>query len=364
MLDIVSSPYKKLVRPVLILLLSNFCCFVPMIVLLQTFFYQTNERMKKPIGVFYEHPEWFKPLFKILEGRSIPYEKIHAGFHHFNPLEDPPYRVVINRVSSSSYLRGHTQAIFYANDFIGYLEENGVRVINGTRATEIETSKALQLVLFKKLGLKFPKAVVVNHVNQVVEASKQIGFPLAVKPNIGGSGAGIVRFDSLAALEEATEANAVDLGIDHTALVQEFIPVRGGHINRVETLNGKFLYAIKVHTSGESFNLCPAEICQVPQPGPVQQMEEVCMTTAVKKGIKVEPFNPPAEIVAAVERIVAEAKIDVGGIEYMIDDRTGEVLYYDINALSNFIADAENVIGFNPFENLVDYMVALAAKKN
>jgi hypothetical protein len=319
--------------------------------------------MSKPIGVFYEHPEWFKPLFKTLDEKGLPYEKIHAGFHQYNPLEEPKYSVVINRVSSSSYLRGHTQAIFYANDFIGYLEENGVRVINGTRATEIETSKALQLVLFRKLGLKFPKAVVVNHVNQIIEASRQTGFPLAVKPNIGGSGAGIIRFDSLSTLKEAVANNAIDLGIDHTALVQEFIPIRGGHINRVETLNGKFLYAIKVHTSGDSFNLCPAEICQVPPPQPVQQMGEVCLTTAAKKGIKVEPFTPPAEEIAAVERIVAEAKIDVGGIEYMIDDRTGEILYYDINALSNFIADAENVIGFDPFKNLVDYMASFANNK-
>jgi hypothetical protein len=168
----------------------------------------------------------------------------------------------------------------------------------------------------------------------------------------------------MAALEEAVDSNAINLGIDHTALVQEFIPIRGGHINRVETLNGKFLYAIKVHTSGESFNLCPAEICQVPQPAPVQAVGEVCMTTAAKKGIKVEPFTPPAEVIAAVERIVAEAKIDVGGIEYMIDDRTGEVLYYDINALSNFIADAQNVIGFDPFENLVQFMAALADNKS
>ena len=34
------------------------------------------------------------------------------------------------------------------------------------------------------------------------------------------------------------------------------------------------------------------------------------------------------------------AGIDVGGIEYMIDDRDGQRLYYDINALSNFVADA------------------------
>jgi hypothetical protein len=317
--------------------------------------------MNKSIGVFYEHPEWFKPLFKILDERKLNYEKLHAGFHQFNPATKPDYSVVINRVSSSSYLRGHGQAIFYAKALIGYLEQNGVRVINGSRATEIETSKALQLSMLAKLRLAYPKSVVINHTSQVIEAAKQIKFPLAVKPNIGGSGAGIIRFNSLDALEEAIEAGAIDLGIDQTGLVQEFVPVRGGHINRVETLNGKFLYAIKVFTTGESFNLCPAEICQVPQqPEP---MGDACLTTAVKRGIKVEPFTPPAEIITAVERIVQEAKIDVGGIEYMIDDRSGDILYYDINALSNFIADAENVIGFDPFQNLVDFIQSFTKNK-
>lgn len=318
--------------------------------------------MGKQIGIFYEHPEWFKPLFKILDERGLSYDKIHAGFHHFNPSIDPEYDVVINRVSSSSYLRGHGQAIFYSKSFIGYLEQNQVRVINGSKATDIETSKALQLVLFKKLGLKYPKSIIVNHTSQIIDAAKQLNFPLAVKPNIGGSGAGIIKFNSLAALEEAIDANAIDLGIDETALVQEFIPAGGGHINRVETLNGKFLYAIKVFTTGESFNLCPAEICQIDEVP--QQIGEVCLTTAAKKGIKVEPFTPSAEIISAVENIVKEAKIDVGGIEYIIDDRNGDILFYDINALSNFIADAENVLGFDPHQNLVDFIESFTKKNN
>jgi hypothetical protein len=147
--------------------------------------------------------------------------------------------------------------------------------------------------------------------------------------------------------------------------VQEFIPVRGGHINRVETLNGKFLYAIKVYTTGDQFNLCPAEICAVPEPAPSADavaVGDACITTAVKRGLKVEAFTPPAEVIEAVERIVAEAKIDVGGIEYLVDDRDGSILYYDINALSNFIADAENVIGFDPFVNLVDFIASYSKK--
>ncbi len=45
------------------------------------------------------------------------------------------------------------------------------------------------------------------------------------------------------------------------------------------------------------------------------------------------------------------ANIDrIGGVEYLIDDRTGDALFYDINALSNFVADARNLIGFDPHE--------------
>ncbi|MCW3075340.1 MAG: ATP-dependent carboxylate-amine ligase [Flaviaesturariibacter sp.] len=311
--------------------------------------------MSKPFGIFYEHPEWFKKLFAALEDRGLSYEKLHAGFHSFNPSETrKEYSVVLNRISSSSYLRGHGQGIFYSRAYIAHLEQQGVPVINGSRATDVETSKALQLVVLKSLGISFPKTIVVNHISQILDAAKKLPFPLVVKPNIGGAGAGIVRFNSLASLEEAVEAEAIDLGIDQIALVQEFIPARGGHINRVETLNGKFLYAIKVFPTGESFNLCPAEICAVPEAP--QEVGEVCLTTAVKRGIKVEAFTPPAEVIRDVERIVKESGIDVGGIEYIIDDRNGDILYYDINALSNFIADAPDVIGFDPFQNLVDYI--------
>ncbi len=45
--------------------------------------------------------------------------------------------------------------------------------------------------------------------------------------------------------------------------MQEVLPARGGHIVRVEVLDGEFLYAIRVYPkAGAGFNLCPADICQ------------------------------------------------------------------------------------------------------
>jgi hypothetical protein len=179
-------------------------------------------------------------------------------------------------------------------------------------------------------------------------------FPVVVKANIGGSGAGIVKYENRDVLAAAAAANQLDLGVDHTALVQAYIPARGGHIVRVETLGHKFLYAIKVFTTGESFNLCPADICQ--RADGVELVRSACPVNAPKTGMKVEGYTPPTEVIAACEAIMRTASIDVGGIEYMIDDRDGKLVYYDINALSNFVADAKNVVGFDPFVRLVDYL--------
>ncbi len=81
-----------------------------------------------------------------------------------------------------------------------------------------------------------------------------------------------------------------------------------------------------------------------------------CPADAPKTGLTVEAANPDPATIAAVEQIMQAAKIDVGGIEVMVDDRDGRLVYYDINALSNFVADARRVIGFDPHERLVDFL--------
>jgi D-alanine-D-alanine ligase-like ATP-grasp enzyme len=248
--------------------------------------------------------------------------------------------------------------MFFTLGFMAHLERLGVPVVNGSKGFAVEISKARQLTLLESLGLAYPRARVINHSSRAVEASEGLRFPVVVKANIGGSGAGIVKFAGPDALAAAVRAGQLDFGVDHTALVQEFVPARGGHITRVETLGGKYLYAIRVYTTGESFNLCPADICQ--RADGVELVRAACPIDAPKTGLKVEGYAPPPEVISACEKIMQTAGIDVGGIEYMIDDRDGKIAYYDINALSNFVADAVNVVGFDPFARLVDYLVKRA----
>jgi hypothetical protein len=123
----------------------------------------------------------------------------------------------------------------------------------------------------------------------------------------------------------------------------------------VEVLGGKFLYAINVYPADTSFNLCPADVCQTTEG--LALSRSACALDAPKNGMRVEGYTPPADIIDQVERIARRVQLDVGGIEYLVDDRDGKHYFYDINALSNFVADAPRVIGFDPFVKLVDYLV-------
>jgi hypothetical protein len=306
------------------------------------------------LGVFYEHPAWFDRVFAELDRRGIRYHKLLATDHFYDPgARDQRLGVIFNRMSPSADRRNHGSSIFYTQSWLGHYEALGSRVINGSSAFRYETSKALQLSLLHSLGLPFPKARVIHDPRLAVEASQGLRFPVVVKPNVGGSGAGIVRFDSPDDLAAAVNDGRIALGYDHVGLVQEFIPARGGHITRVETLAGKYLYAIQVHLTGETFDLCPADICQTTRG---ESLNNACVVEAAKAGLKVEGYRPPADVVSSIERIVQAAGIDVGGIEYVIDDRDGQLYFYDVNALSNFVADAPRVIGFDPFVNLVDFL--------
>jgi len=314
----------------------------------------------QPIAIYHEHPDWFKPLFAELDRRGLPYVRLDASAHVFDPSEDDvPYSVVVNRASPSAYLRGHRQSTFHTLHWLRHLERIGIPVVNGSKVYSFELSKASQLDLLEELGLPYPRSRAINHPSLAVQAASGLRYPVLVKANIGGSGAGIVRYDSESALAGAVARGEVELGVDGVALVQESAPLRDGHIVRVETLGGKYLYAIKVYPAIGSFDLCPADACQTTSG--VELVGGACAVDAPKSGLRVEGYTPPAEIVAQVEAISRRAGLDIGGIEYLVDDRDGKHYFYDVNALSNFVADPENVVGFNPWIQFVDFLTRQAA---
>lgn len=71
---------------------------------------------------------------------------------------------------------------------------------------------------------------------------------------------------------------------------------------------------------------------------------------------EIEVADPPTWVVEAVRRVFQTARIDVGGVEYLESERDGRLYLYDVNALSNFVADAPRLLGFDPFARFADYL--------
>ena len=297
------------------------------------------------LAVFYEHPAWFEPLFRVLERRGIGYAKVSIQDHSFDP-SDPsaPAPVVLNRLAMSSFLRQSEHAVFYTQALLAHWEASGARVVNGSAALAVDSSKARQLSLFRSLGIAIPATRVVHRMQDVARVAEGLRFPVMVKVNIGGSGAGMARYDSLEELQAYGADGGLPVGIDGVTLVQEYVPARDGRVVRCETLAGRFLYAIALDGAGSTFDLCPADVCAADRAG------------AGGAQISISRFEPPPEIVAQVEAVARAAALDVGGIEYMVDDRDGTARFYDINALSNFVADPLAVLGWDPHERLVDFL--------
>ena len=307
-----------------------------------------------PIGILYEHPLWFRPLFAELDRRGIRYDPLHANELVFDPGErELPYALVLNRMSPSAWTRGHAQAIFHSLHFLAYLEEIGAEVVNGHAAFQVEISKARQCALFARLGVRYPAARAVNALRQLDTAADGLRFPVLVKPNVGGSGAGIRSFSTPLELREAAATGSVELGVDGTALVQEQLPAADQSVVRIEILGGEFLYAIRLRLLPGSFNLCPADYCELPG-----------IADGVSgRGLPIESYDPPSELIEDARRIVSAAGMELGGVEYLMNERDWLPYFYDDNALSNFVANASELIGFDPFVDLVDFLLERAGTR-
>jgi len=294
------------------------------------------------LGVLYEHPQWFQPLFAALERRGVPYKPIKLSGHDFDPASrETPAPVILSRVAQSSFLREPEHPIFYAAALLQHWQNNGATVLNGAATLAIDSSKGRQLSLISTLGLAIPETRVVHRTADLLAAAEGMDYPLLVKANIGGSGAGITRYSSAEELRGSIEAGTVPSSVDKVLLVQDYVPARGGTILRIETLRGRFLYALEVESGGDTFDLCPADAC-VAQPD--------------RKAIGMKAVMPSPDIVRAAEQIAHAAHLFVGGVEVLIDDRDGTPRFYDINAMSNFVADPLNVLGWDPHDRLIDVL--------
>jgi len=208
--------------------------------------------------------------------------------------------------------------------------------------------------MLQGLGIDHPRTLAFNDAHAALEAWKG-GWPALLKPEQGGSGARMYLLHSSDELVRLLEEQPSLWQPDNLLLLQQYFAVEPSKgIVRMEFLGGKLLYAMRVISHG-AFNLCPSEVCN-----PTDGSDSHCEIPAAKPSKPVE-FYPyadvPAEAVEAGERITAAGSLDVGGIEYL-EAEGGRRVYYDINANSNLRLPIGQAFGFDPFERVVDYLIA------
>lgn len=306
------------------------------------------------VVVIHEHPEWQKPLFAALDRRGVSWAPFDLKSAVFGDHDVPRARLYFNQASPSAYLRGNARAVPLGLAYLRQLQWQGARVLNGADVFALELSKTAQGALMQTLGIDHPKALTFNSIDALRRRQNEIQWPALLKPEQGGSGARISVVDSFADVEKIFADDNI-WQPDNLFLLQEYLPhdpARG--IVRLEFLGGELLYAMRVVTHGR-FNLCPAPVCN-PDDGGVGACE-IPTVVVVEKPVEFYPFpEVPDAAVATAKRIVAAARLDVGGIEYL-ETPDGRRVFYDVNANSNLRPSIAQAFGFDPFERVVDHLL-------
>ena len=310
--------------------------------------------------VIHEHPEWQKPLFAALEQRRISYQAFNVARASFGNEDPAEARLYFNQASPSAYVRGHTRAVPLALAYMRTLERLGARVLNGADVFALELSKSVQATLLATLGIDTPRSITFNDPSALRGFAGEIAWPAVLKPDQGGSGARIQVVESLDEIEAIFRRDPSLWLPDNLFLLQEYLPHDPEQgIVRLEFLGGRLLYAMRVKTHGR-FNLCPSPVCNPDEGDAICELPDAA--TAAQPSVEFYAYpEVPDDAVATARRIVRAARLDVGGIEYL-ETPEGRRVFYDINANSNLRPSVAAEFGFDPFERVVDFLVAELAR--
>jgi len=106
-------------------------------------------------------------------------------------------------------------------------------------------------------------------------------------------------------------------------------------------VGGRFLYAVEVDTSS-GFELCPADVCEVPSAAIGDAACPVGTTPGPR--FRVLPEGIEAAQKERLEAFLAANGVEVAGIEF-IRTAEGEIFTYDVNTNTNYNPDAEAAAG-------------------
>ena len=291
------------------------------------------------IHVIHENDAWTAPLLEELEAQNLPWENWFLDQGRIDIHASPPNGVFYNRMSASSHTRGHRYSPEYTAGVLSWLESHGRRVLNSSRALQLEVNKIAQYTALNSVGIRTPRTIAAIGQAEIVNAAKRFEGSFITKHNRAGKGLGVHLFHDHESLEDYVLGDEFEAPIDGITLVQEYVRSPQPYITRAEFVGGRFLYAVRVDTS-LGFELCPADACATP--GDARQLFTI-----------IEGFHHP--IIETYQRFLRESDIHVAGIEFIVAEN-GELFTYDVNTNTNYNPVAEEAAGISGMREIARYL--------
>jgi len=296
------------------------------------------------IYVIHENQGWTEPLKVQLRRLGLPFEEWYLNSGQLDLSVPPPLGVFYNRMSASSHTRNHRYAVEHTAAVLSWLEGHGRRIINSSRALQLEISKVAQYAALHLHGIRTPRTVAAIGRDEILAAAHSFNGPFITKHNRGGKGVGVQLFQETDALQTYVDGPEFESPIDGITLVQQYIASPQPYITRCEFVGGQFLYAVRVDTS-DGFLLCPADECQTEHafglPAPTSKFHIV------------KDFNHP--LLERYRRFLADNETHIAGIEFILD-KDGELFTYDINTNTNYNPSAEAAAGVSGMRRIAEYL--------
>jgi glutathione synthase/RimK-type ligase-like ATP-grasp enzyme len=280
------------------------------------------------VHVIHENPEWFPPFEEALRAADVPFQEVLLVDGSLDLDAEPAPGVYWSRLSASAHTRGHGQTKEFTRAVAAWLEGWGRRVVGGTHVIELEVSKVAQHALLRRNGFDVPRTLAVFGRDDLAVRARELDVPFITKHNQGGKGLGVRRFDSHADFDAYLASPEFEEPADGITLLQEFLISAEPFVTRAEFVGGRFVYAVRVDTSAGSFELCPADACEVPTSGPPFALRE-----------EITADHP---LVQRYEALLAGAGIEIAGIEFL-ETADGRTVTYDINTNTNYNPAVEAV---------------------
>ncbi|MGF1476980.1 MAG: RimK family alpha-L-glutamate ligase [Geminicoccaceae bacterium] len=291
------------------------------------------------VYVLHENAEWLPPLREAFERQDIDYVEWDLSSGSIELAKTPPECVFYNRMSASSFTRDHRFAPEFTAAVLNWLEGHGRMVVNDSRALALEINKVGQYARLSEAGIQVPETFAALGRDHLEKMAERLGpGPWVLKPNRGGKGHGVVRFDDKQGLLDHIRSDAFEDATDGISLIQRYVEAAEPFITRAEFIGGKFYYAVRVDTS-DGFELCPADVCAIDGAPPKFQITG----------------KVPDDLISKLEAWLPRFGIGAAGVEFVTDPK-GQAWVYDVNTNTNYNADAEAGTGLSGMGRLAAFL--------